>query len=332
MTKIAPTATVDPHAELAPDVEVGPGSYVGPKVRIGPGCRLLANVTILGNTRIGSGNVFYPQSVIGAAPQDLKYQGTDTELIIGDDNVFRESMTVHTGTETGGGITRIGNKNQFQVGSHLGHDVIVGDHCILSNLVQIAGHVQIEDCVHISGLVGVQQFVTLGRNCYVTGFARCTADTPPFVIYSHDGTVQGVNVKGLARWGFAESSIQQLRELGKILFPRKNQILNDFQPRGLYALLPWKKPVTDGVATLTKRLREAESRNFADEHCNYLLNFLKRSIHEGVHGRYLESHRRDGAAKPKFYQSDAKKKTSAPSDAGPSLGPADLGAIRSDPA
>ncbi|MBK8270808.1 MAG: acyl-ACP--UDP-N-acetylglucosamine O-acyltransferase [Planctomycetes bacterium] len=327
MAKIANTASVDPKAELAADVEVGPGSYVGPRVRLGPGCRLIANVTLLGNTKIGAGNIFYPQAVIGAAPQDLKHQGEETDLVIGDQNIFRESVTAHTGTVIGGGVTTIGNHNQFQVGSHIGHDAFIGDHCILSNLVQIAGHVHIENHVHISGLVGVQQFVTLGRNCYITGYARCTADTPPFVIYSHDGMIQGINVKGLARWGFSDQSVQQLRDLAKILFPRRNQTHNDYQPRGLYAFLPWKKQNTDGIATMAKRLREAEARSFNDDNCKYMLEFLKRSIELGVHGRYLESHRRDGQQpKAKFYKPDEKK------SAHPSISPAELSAMRSDPA
>ncbi|MBX3395215.1 MAG: acyl-ACP--UDP-N-acetylglucosamine O-acyltransferase [Phycisphaerae bacterium] len=327
MSKIAPTATIDPRAEVASDVEIGPGCYVGPKVRLGPGNRLLASVTILGKTRIGAGNTFYPQSVIGAAPQDLKYDGADTELIIGDNNIFRESVTAHTGTEVGGGVTRIGNGNQFQVGSHLAHDVVVGDNCILSNLVQIAGHVHIEDRVVISGLVGVQQFVTLGRNCFITGAARCTADTPPYVIYGYDGIIQGVNVKGLARWGFPEASVQQLRELTKILYPRKSQIPNEFRARSLYGLFPWRRKESDVAATLAKRLREAEARKFSDEHCRYMLEFLDRSIHKGVHGRYLESLRRDGTQpKPRFYQRD--EKNAVVND----LNPADLGVMRSDPA
>lgn len=327
MAKIAPTATVDPKAQIAADVEVGPGCFVGPKVRIGPGCRLMANVTILGNTTIGSANLFYPQTVIGAAPQDLKYDGADTELIIGDHNIFREAVTAHTGTEIGGGLTQIGSHNQFQVGSHIAHDVKVGDHCILSNQVQIAGHVHIEDRVVISGLVGVQQFVTLGRNCFITGAARCTADTPPYVIYGYDGMIQGINVKGLSRWGFQENSVQQLRELCKILFPRKDQIPNEFRARSLYGLFPWRRAASDVVVTLAKRLREAESKAFNDEHCRYMIEFLKRSIQQGVHGRYLESLRRDGAQpKARFYRTDEKK------TALPTISPTDLGAMRSDPA
>ncbi len=307
---------------LADDVEIGPGCYVGPDVRIGPRCRLIANVTVIGHTRIGAGNVFYPSCVMGAAPQDLKYEGAPTQLIIGDKNIFRETVTAHTGTELGGGITQIGDHNQFQVGSHLAHDVSVGNHCILSNSVQIAGHVHIQDHVVISGLVGVQQFVTLGSFCFITGAARCTADTPPYVIYGHDGIIQGVNVKGLARWGFSDASIQQLRDLCKVLYPRRGRIPNHHRLRNLYGLVPWPKAETNGVATLARRLAEAEARAFADEHCQSMIEFLKRSIYSGVHGRYLESCRKDnGAAPAKFYRNDNGRSQSIVNPTAPSIHP-----------
>lgn len=305
MPKIAAGATVDPRAELADDVDVGPGCYVGPKVRLGSGCRLIANVTILGNTQIGSGNLFYPSAVIGAAPQDLKYKGGDTKLIIGDENVFREGVTAHTGTELGGGSTEIGDLNQFQVGTHLAHDVRVGSNCVLSNSVQIAGHVHIEDHVNISGLTGVQQFVTIGQYSFVTGASRCTTDTPPYLIFGgYGGTVFGVNVKGLGRWGFDEPSIQKLRDLCRRLFPRKEQPTSDFSLRGLYSIALTRKRDRNGRTTMIRRLRDAESNGPLDDNCEYLLNFLKRSIVDGVHGRYLESLRRDSSAvRPAFYAS-----------------------------
>ncbi|MBN2561287.1 MAG: acyl-ACP--UDP-N-acetylglucosamine O-acyltransferase [Phycisphaerae bacterium] len=302
MPKIAPSATVDPKAELADDVEVGSGCYIGPEARIGPGCRLLPNVTIMGNTQIGSGNTFFPAAVIGAIPQDLKYEGANTRLIIGEDNVFREGVTAHTGTEIAGGVTEIGSHNQFQVGTHIAHDVRVGSHCILSNQVQVAGHVHIEDHVIISGLVGVQQFVTVGRFCFVTGAARCTADLPPYTIFGHDGEIQGVNVKGLTRWGFDDPEIQQLRDLCKRLFPRRKAATNYYRLRNLYGLLPNRREERNGTASLARRLRDAELHEPLNEHCQYLIDFLKRSIQHGVYGRYLEAHRRDNSAvKPRFY-------------------------------
>lgn len=302
MPKIAPNATVDPRATLAEDVEVGPGCYVGPDVHIGPGTRLMANVTILGHTEIGRGNLFYPTSVIGAAPQDLKYRGEPTRVVIGDENIFREAVTVHTGTEVAGGVTRVGSHNQFQVGTHLAHDVVVGNHCILSNSVQIAGHVHIEDHVNISGLTGVQQFVTIGQFCFITGASRCTMDTPPFLISGgYDGSVLGVNVKGLGRWGFDEPSIQEIRDLCRRLFPPKHEQTNGYRLRGLYQVFRPRRAELNGQGSLAKRIRDAEERGPLNEHCRYLLEFVKRSINSGVHGRYLESLRRDHSVVPQFY-------------------------------
>jgi UDP-N-acetylglucosamine acyltransferase len=302
MPKIAPSATVHPQAELADEVDVGPGCYVGPEVRLGQGCRLMPNVTLLGNTRIGGGNIFYPATVIGAAPQDLKYEGTNTELVIGDANIFREGVTAHTGTEIAGGVTRIGSHNQFQVGTHIAHDVKVGNHCIISNHVQLAGHVHVEDHVTISGLVGVQQFVTLGRYCFIAGMARCTYDVPPYLIFGFDGSIQGVNVKGLYRWGFDEPSIQQLRDIYKQLYPRRNDNAQYYGLRNLYGLLSSRRDDRNGALSLARRLQEIETRGRFDEHSRYLIEFLKRSIHDGVFGRYLESQRRDGTTgRPRFY-------------------------------
>lgn len=306
MPKIAPNATVDPRAEIAEDVEIGPGSYVGPLVKIGPCCKLIANVTILGNTEIGHGNLFYPGSVIGAAPQDLKYKGANTQLIIGNENIFRECVTVHTGTEVAGGRTEIGSHNQFQVGTHLAHDVVVGNHCILSNSVQIAGHVRIEDHVNISGLVGVQQFVTIGQFCFITGASRCTTDTPPYLIFGgYDGSVMGVNVKGLGRWGFDEPSIQQLRDMCKKLFPKREQSNNAFRLRSLYKWVQSRRLEKDARESFSKRLSDAEAMAANNEHCQYLINFIKRSTSSGVHGRYLESLRRDESVRPAFFERGA---------------------------
>jgi UDP-N-acetylglucosamine acyltransferase len=302
MPTVAQNASIHADAVLADDVEVGPGCYIGPEVRIGPGCRLMPNVTIIGNTQIGADNVFYPATVIGAAPQDLKYEGSSTKLIIGDGNIFRENVTAHTGTEVAGGVTEIGSNNQFQVGAHIAHDVRVGNHCILSNHVQIAGHVHIEDHVTISGLVGVQQFVTLGRYCFVTGMARCTCDAPPFMVFGFEGSIQGVNVKGLYRWGFDEASIQHLRDTFKRLYPRRSQDTNHYRLRNLYGLLPAKRNDRNGAISLARRIREIEAESSLDEHCQYLIGFLKRSIHNGVYGRYLEAQRRDDSTlKAKFY-------------------------------
>jgi UDP-N-acetylglucosamine acyltransferase len=301
MPEIAPTASIDPACRLPADVEIGPGCVIGPNVVLGSDCRLMANVVVMGCTTIGNGNVFYPNCVIGAPPQDLKYRGEKTRLIIGDHNIFRECVTIHTGTALGGGQTVIGDHNQFQVGSHIAHDVRVGNHCILSNAVQIAGHVQIDDHVTISGLVGVHQFVTLGKYSFVVGLARCTTDVPPFIIYGHDGAIIGINVRGLSRWGFTEEQTDRLKILYRQLFPRRSRPTDNGRIRNIYKMI-FSRKARRAAMSMSRRIAEAEANGDLDEHGRYLIEFLKRSMKDGVYGRYLEAKREDaGTPPPEFY-------------------------------
>jgi len=305
MRKIAATATVDPASTLGADLEIGPGCVVGPRVRIGDGCKLIANVYISGDTTIGRNNIFYPGCVIGAPPQDLKHNGEDTQLQIADGNVFREYVTIHTGTALGRGITTIGCNNQLQVGSHVAHDVEVGDHCIFSNGVQIAGHVRIEDYVIISGMSGVHQFVTVGRYAFVAGLARVTTDVPPFLVFHFDGTLAGVNAKGLTRWGFSDESCTRLKRLYRQLFPRHGREEENRGPRTLLEML-FSRRARRGALSLSRRVEEVETDNSLDENCQYLVAFLKRSLNDGKYGRYLEAVRKDTKIPPpKFYAPSA---------------------------
>lgn len=305
MRQIAASATVDPKCELGDDVEIGPGCVVGPNVQIGDGCRLFPNVVVMGNTTIGHGNLFYPGCVIGLPPQDLKHAGEDTELRIGDKNVFREHVTVHLGTALGGGITQIGDANQFQIGSHIAHDVSVGNHCLLSNGVQVAGHVHIEDCVNISGMTGIHQFVTLGRYAFIAAMARCTTDVPPYLIISYDGSLAGVNVKGLSRWAFTDEQCAALKRLYRQLFPRHGREDESRGPKTLLEML-FSRRARRGALSLSTRISEAESNGALDEHGRYLVQFLKRSMTDGKYGRYLESVRRDSNTPPPQFYAEAR--------------------------
>jgi UDP-N-acetylglucosamine acyltransferase len=152
--RIHPLAEVDPRALIAEDVEIGPFCIVGPDVTLGPGNELKSHVVITGHTTIGRDNVFHPQCVIGGPPQDNKYRNEPTRLEIGDDNVFREASTVSVGTEKGGGVTRVGSNNMFMVNAHAGHDAHIGNRCILSNNVMVAGHVVCGDYVVFAGGAG----------------------------------------------------------------------------------------------------------------------------------------------------------------------------------
>ena len=213
------SAVIDSTAVIDQTVMIGPGCVIGPNVRIGPQTVLMNHVTVQCNTTIGSGNTLYPFSVIGADPQDKKYNGESTTLEIGDNNEIREHVTIHRGTGNGGGQTIVGNDNLFMVGSHVAHDCMVGNEIILANQVMLAGHVQVEDAAVIGGGTGVNQFSAIGRCSYVGGLARITKDVPPYMIV--EGTpaeVRAVNVVAMARRGYTEDHIEATKEAFKRLF------------------------------------------------------------------------------------------------------------------
>ncbi len=272
MRVIHPTAVIDPGAELADCVEIGPHCYVGPKVVLGENCCLLHNVSLYGKTIVGRNNAFYPGCVIGASPQDLKYQGGETKLLIGDNNIFREHVTIHPGTEVGGGVTRIGNHNRILINVHIAHDVRMGSDCVVTNAVQIAGHCCIEDRCHVGGMTGIQSFVTIGRHAYIGGLSRITVDVPPYVVmHGYDAEVRGINEKALkGRWGFTDEQVRRIWSAYRTLFGKNGA----------------KRPLAERVATL-----DAEGSH--DEHVQYLLDSVRRSLYQGVYGRYLESLRQD---------------------------------------
>ena len=283
MTVIHPTACIDSKAELGQGVEIGPNCCVGPHAILGDHTRLHNNVTVVGKTTLANGNELFPGAVLGAAPQDLKYKGGLTTLVVGNDNVFRENVTAHVGTEIAGGQTRIGNHNQFMVGAHIAHDVIVGNGCILPNYLQIAGHCHIEDCATMGGMVGVHHFCTIGRLSYTAGLTRVTIDVPPFMVFGGDpGRVRGVNANGMERWGMPGPAIQAIRQAYKELFSRRS--------------------VATGL-TLSERLARVEHDSLVDSNLKVLVDSVRRSLVNGVHGRYLESCRTDGdVSRGDFYQ------------------------------
>lgn len=217
-TRIHSTAIVSPQAELASDVEVGPYCTVGPNVKIGSGTRLVSHVVIEGATTIGSGNVFFPFSVIGGIPQDLKYKGERTELIVGDHNTIRESVTLNLGTVQGGGKTVLGSHNLLMAYTHLGHDSLVGNHCVLANSVAIAGHVILDDHAIIGGLTGVTQFVHVGAHVYVGAGSMIDKDAPPFAVLlgARPCEIKGANLVGLRRKGFKNDAILAINEALKL--------------------------------------------------------------------------------------------------------------------
>lgn len=219
LREIHQTAVVHPGAELGKNVIVGPYAIIGENVEIGDGCVIGPHVVIDGWTRIGSGNKFYQGASIGCEPQDLKFKGEKTFLMIGDNNIFREHVTISRGTGEGGGETRIGNNNFFMAYSHVAHDCHVGSHVILTNAASLGGHVTVEDRVVIGGLSGVHQFTKIGKMAMIGACTKVIRDVPPFVIV--DGVparVAGINVVGLRRNGFPPEIRDEIKKAYRILY------------------------------------------------------------------------------------------------------------------
>lgn len=213
------SANVDSKAELGSNVRIGPNCLVGPNVVIGDNCELISHAIVTGHTTMGSGNRVFPFSSIGQEPQDLKYHGEDSEVIIGNNNIFRENVTVNAGTEGGGMVTRIGNDNLLMAYTHVAHDCIMANGIVLANCATLAGHVEVEDNAIIGGLTAVQQFVRIGQLAMIGGMSGVTKDVPPFCLVAggYRAGLCGLNVIGLKRKGFALSEINLLKEIYRIL-------------------------------------------------------------------------------------------------------------------
>lgn len=212
MTRIHPTAVVDPAAELGDGVVIGPCAVVDGPVRLGPGTVLHAHAIVMGNTEMGAGNVVFPGAVIGAEPQDLKHDGAPTRLVIGDRNRFREHVTVHPGTTSGGGVTTIGSGGLYMVGCHVAHDCVLGDGVILANHVLLAGHVRVGDRAILNGASACHHFTTVGRLAYVGGLTRIVQDVHPFtVVEGHPARVRSANTVGMRRAGIDADRVEAVR-------------------------------------------------------------------------------------------------------------------------
>jgi UDP-N-acetylglucosamine acyltransferase len=213
------TAVVAPSAIIGAGTVIGPYSVIGEKVEIGAGNRIGPHVVIEGRTIIGDGNAIFQFASIGAAPQDLKYQGEDTLLKIGDRNIIREYVTLQPGTAGGGGETVIGNGNLFMASSHVAHDCVVGNDIHLGNSTAIAGHVTVSDGAILSALAAVHQFVRIGGQSFVAGGAIVTQDVPPFCLVQGDRAhLVGLNLVGLQRGGMSEEEIASLKRAYRTLF------------------------------------------------------------------------------------------------------------------
>ena len=217
---IHPTAVIDPSAKLAADVRVGAFCLIGADVEIGAGTEVGPHCSIHGPTRIGRNNRFIGHVAVGGEPQDKKYAGERTELVIGDDNVFREFVTLNRGTGGGGGVTTIGNGNWMLAYTHVAHDCHVGNHCVFSNNTTLAGHVTVGDYVIISGFAGAHQFCRIGAHAFLGMGALTNGDVPPFTMVGSDtlGRPRGINSEGLKRRGFDAERIASIKRAYRTLY------------------------------------------------------------------------------------------------------------------
>ncbi len=256
---IAHTAFIDPRAIVGEDVEIGPFSYIGPEVIIGKGNRIENNVTIKGRTTLGEFNHIHPNAVIGGEPQDISYQGSNTEVQIGNHNVIREGVTINRGTEKDRGVTSIGDHCFLMACCHIAHDCFIGNHVIIANGSMLGGHVHVHDHASLSGAVAVHHFATIGSFSFTSGVSRVLHDVPPYLLVEGVPTrPRCVNVVALKRNSFTSETVSALSDAHRLLYRARvgldhaREIL-----RGKGKLLP---PV------------------------NHLLNFVQNQ-QEGRHGR-----------------------------------------------
>ena len=213
------TSIISEKAELGTNITIGPYCIINENVEIGNGCRFLANVFIDGNTKIGNECTFFPFSSIGTAPQDLKYKGEKSALEIGNNNTFREYVTINPGTRGGGLITTIGNGCLFMISAHIAHDCIIGDNVVLVNNASLAGHVVVDDYAIIGALAGVHQFCRIGKHSMIGAMSGIDSDVIPYgTVLGNRAFLSGLNIIGLKRRGFSKSVIQDLKKAYGVLF------------------------------------------------------------------------------------------------------------------
>ncbi len=219
MNSVHPTAIVDPQAQLGAGVEIGPYCIVGPDVALGEAVILHSHVVVAGRTKIGARTQIFPFASIGLQPQDLKYAGEPSELIIGSDCVLREQVTMNPGTEGGGMVTRVGDRGLFMIGAHVAHDCQIGDRVILANNATLGGHVVIEDDAILGGLSAVHQFVRIGRHAMIGGMSGVEHDVIPYGLATGErARLQGLNIVGMKRHGLARADMQTLSQAYARLF------------------------------------------------------------------------------------------------------------------
>jgi UDP-N-acetylglucosamine acyltransferase len=253
---IHPTAIVAEGAVVPASCSVGPFCTIGPHVVLGEDCELVSHVVLDGHTTFGRGNRIFSFACLGIAPQDLKYAGEPTQLVVGDDNTIRESVTISRGTVGGGGVTRVGSGNLIMAYVHIGHDCVIGNGCILANATTLAGHVTVEDYVTTPALGPVHQYCTIGKHAYVGGGTTITQDVMPYSLTSveRNNHAYGLNKVGLQRRGFTDEQLRQLSTAMRLL-------------------VGGKKNTTQALEAINDMLDSGAG----DEHVQYLMDFVKKS-------------------------------------------------------
>lgn len=224
---IHPTAIIDPSSKLADDVSVGPYSIIGPKVEVGAGSKIESHVVMKGPTIVGKNNHIYQFSSIGEATPDLKYKGEETRLVIGDNNVIREGVTLHRGTVQDRSETTIGNDNLIMAYAHVGHDSVIGNHCIIVNNAALAGHVHVGDWAILGGYTLVHQYCHIGPHCFTGMGSAIGKDVPAYVMVSGaPAEAKTINAEGISRRGFSKVDIRLLQKAFKIIY-RQNKTVSE---------------------------------------------------------------------------------------------------------
>ena len=217
------TAIIDTKAKISSNVNIGPYTVIGPNVEIGDNTVIQSHVSITGHTVIGKNNNIYPFASIGNDPQDIKYKGEKTELIIGENNTIREYSTINPGTIQGGGKTKVGNNNLLMISSHIAHDCIIGNNIVIANSAAIAGHAQIDDHVIIGGNCGIQQFTRIGKMAMIGGMTGVSRDVIPYGLSTGNRNyLNGINIVGLRRSNVPNKDIIGLTEAYKDIFKTEN--------------------------------------------------------------------------------------------------------------
>jgi UDP-N-acetylglucosamine acyltransferase len=238
---IHPSSIVSPKAEIADGVSIGPFSIIGEKVTIGRNTSIGSHVVIDGNTVIGEKNKIYPYVSLGLPPQDIGYKNEDTRLIIGDENIIREFVTVNRATTKQDRVTKIGNKNYLMAYAHVAHDCALGNSIVMSNAATLGGHIEIGDKAIIGGLVAIHQFVRVGAYAFIGGKSATVKDIPPFMMASGDrAKLYGLNVRGLKREGFSQEKIEGLKRAYHIIW-RDHNLLHEALEKVKVEIVPFEE-------------------------------------------------------------------------------------------